>query len=422
MARGNGLRVLQVVCGLAVALALVVGTTQPAAAVGRFPDFTPPRTDNLAGCPRVAIEGFRGSGQAFDDGTLGLGSSVKSLYDALKVRLGPASVGSSAASYPAVPWAIGFNRLDLWLAFANNAFRGVFRNDYPDSVATGANDGASDITHLAVRCPNTKIVVAGFSQGAEVARRVLARLNPSAAARVAAVVLMGDSTFRAGEAGVVRVGGVANGRGVSWARYGPTITAIQPRYAGRVISDCHDNDLVCRGIPALSFNGHDYRADAAMLANFVAGRIDPPPPVQRDRYAVTSYDRMAAGAPHHGYFTSAWQGFVARSNRLTYLGVTVGNPRLPAGQPVAANVTIRLCPEPACRTVLAQVNPRIVNYGNSAQDIGDVPVTPGSVYYIVLYQPAAAAGSTWVTYWWAGGPRITLSDQLQAVVKGFNAA
>ncbi len=101
--------------------------------------------------------------------------------------------------------------------------------------------------------------------------------------------------------------------------------------------------------------------------------------------------------------------------------MTVGNPRLPAGQPVAANVTVRLCTTPSCSTVLAQRSPQIVNYGNSAADIGDVPVTPGATYYVVWYQPAAAAGSTWVTYWWAGGPRITLSDQLQAVVKGYNA-
>ena len=512
-------------------MGVVVGAAWPAAAVGPFPDFTPPRTDNVAGCPRVAVAGFRGSGQAFDDGTLGLGSSVKALYDALKQRLGAANVGSSAASYPAVPWAIGLNRLDLWLAFANNAYRGVFLNEYPDSVATGLNDGASDITHLAVRCPNTKIVVAGFSQGAEVARRVLARLNPSAGSHVAAVVFMGDPTFRTGEAGVVRVGGVANGRGVSWPLYSSTITAIQSRYAGRVITACHDNDLVCRGVDALSLNGHDYRSDAATLASFVMGRVSPPPigrdcaafvadvtvpdgsrisagapftktwrlrncgttdwsglnavrvsgsfgpgafPVPRvapgsavnisvpmtapgaaghyrstyrlraadghyadnsfwvdinvtgsgsgtGRYGVTSYDRMVPGAPYHGYFTSAWQGFVARSNRLTYLGVTVGNPGLPAGQPVAATVVVRLCTDPSCGRVLAQASPQVVNYGNSAADIGDVPVTPGATYYIVWYQPASAAGNTWVTYWWAGGPRVTQSDQMQAVVKGFNA-
>jgi hypothetical protein len=628
--------------GIVVALLLVgVVNVLPAGAVGPFPDYTPPRTHNLTGCPRVAIEGFRGSGEAFDDGTLGLGGAIKPLYDALRNRLGAANVGSSAASYPAVPWAIGLNRLDLWLAAMNNAFRNVVRNEYPDSVATGGNDGASDITHLAVRCPNTKIVVVGYSQGAEVARRVLARLNPSAGGHVAAAVLMGDPTFRAGEAGIVRVGGTANGRGISWALHPSTITAIQPRYAGRVITDCHDNDLVCRGADASSLNGHfRYHLDATVLADFVLGRISPAQagrdcvafvadvtvpdgtrfsagasftkawrlrncgttnwsglnavrvagsfgpgafsvprvapgastdirvpmvapgtaghyrstyrlratsgqyaansfwvdinvvgglghdceafvadvtvpdgtvvstgasftkvwrlrncgttdwsglsavrvdgrfgpgsflvprvapgrtgdlsagmvapstpgryrstyrlraadghyaansfwvdinvtaPTAPNRYAVSSYDRMTPGAPYHGYFTSAWQNFVARSNRITYLGVTVGNPRLPAGQPVAANVTIRLCTNPSCSGVLAQRSPQIVNYGNSAVDIGDVPVTPGATYYVVWYQPAAAAGSTWVTYWWAGGPGITQSDQMQAVVRGFNA-
>jgi Ig-like domain-containing protein len=144
-------------------------------------------------------------------------------------------------------------------------------------------------------------------------------------------------------------------------------------------------------------------------------------PAPTDRFAITSYDRMAPGAPYHGYFTSAWQGFVARSNRLTYLGVTVGNPTLPAGQPVSANVLVRLCTSPSCSVILAQASPQIVNYGNSAVDIGNVPVTPGAIYYIVWYQPPAAGGTTWVTYWWSGGPGITQSDQMQAVVKGFNA-
>jgi hypothetical protein len=136
---------------------------------------------------------------------------------------------------------------------------------------------------------------------------------------------------------------------------------------------------------------------------------------------VTSYDRMAPGAPYHGYFATAWQGFTAQSNRITLLGVTVGNPNLPAGQPVPANVTVRLCGDPNCGTVLAQGAPQVVNYGNTSVDIGDVAVNPGSTYYIVWYQPAAVNGATWVTYWWAGGASISQSDQMQAVVRGYNA-
>ena len=47
-------------------------------------------------------------------------------------------------------------------------------------------------------------------------------------------------------------------------------------------------------------------------------------------------------------------------------------------------------------------------------------MTPGATYYIVYYQPAAWSGHTWITYWWAGGPTIQQSDQMQAIVQGYN--
>lgn len=135
---------------------------------------------------------------------------------------------------------------------------------------------------------------------------------------------------------------------------------------------------------------------------------------------------MAAGAPFHGYFIAAWQPFVAQSNTITYLGATVGNPTLPAGGPVGYNLRIRLCAGIAntsngeCSGVLADQSPQIINYGNTAADVGDIAVTPGATYWVVWYQPPAAGTTTWVTYWWAGGASITTSDQMQAVVKGYN--
>jgi uncharacterized protein YraI len=35
-------------------------------------------------------------------------------------------------------------------------------------------------------------------------------------------------------------------------------------------------------------------------------------------------------------------------------------------------------------------------------------------------QPAAWSGHTWITYWWSGGPTIQQSDQMQAIVQGYN--
>ncbi|HXN38738.1 MAG TPA: hypothetical protein VN892_11930 [Solirubrobacteraceae bacterium] len=152
-----------------------------------------------------------------------------------------------------------------------------------------------------------------------------------------------------------------------------------------------------------------------------------PTPVtpEPDRQALTSYDRIEPGATHHGYFDVAWQPFTARSNTITELGTTVGNPALSAGEPVPYDITLRLCsaqPESdgACPGQLAEANPQIVNYGATLADIGDIGVTPGSTYWIEWLQPPSIGGSTWVTYWWAGGPFVTSSEELQALARGFN--
>lgn len=150
--------------------------------------------------------------------------------------------------------------------------------------------------------------------------------------------------------------------------------------------------------------------------------IAPPPPAPAppiDRYAVTSYDRMAPGAPYNGYFPGwVFQEFTAMSNRITYLGVTVGTPGYVDD---GHTVKVRLCADSNCNSILAETNPQIVNFGNTFADIGDVAVNPGQTYFVVWYQPAPWHGQIWATYWWAGGNSIQSSDQMQALVKGFNA-
>ena len=143
----------------------------------------------------------------------------------------------------------------------------------------------------------------------------------------------------------------------------------------------------------------------------------PSPPLNRQ--AVTSYNRMQPGAPHWGVFAAAWQPFVAKSNTLTTLGVTVGK----GGYGGGLSVNIRLCTnQPASNgscNVIGQTSPAVANYGNSQGDIGDVAVTPGATYWIV-YLPPQPYGNGWVTYWWGGGTTASTSDQMQAVVLGYN--
>ena len=136
------------------------------------------------------------------------------------------------------------------------------------------------------------------------------------------------------------------------------------------------------------------------------------------RRVITSYDRMAPGAPYNGFFLQAWQNFVAQSNTITYLGVTVGSNAHVQGQTIRVRLCSGVDATNGCSgTTYVDVNATINNYGNTAIDIGDYAVNPGQTYYIVYTQPA---GKNYYTYWWAGGSTITLSDQNQAIVQGYN--
>jgi hypothetical protein len=134
---------------------------------------------------------------------------------------------------------------------------------------------------------------------------------------------------------------------------------------------------------------------------------------------------MYPSAPYWGVFNHAYQGFVAQSNAVSFIGVTVGTPNYQAGSSPTA-LRIRLCRDSACNQPMTERTVPIVNYGNTEADFGDVAVTPGATYYVVWYQPPRWNGQTWDTFWWAGstGPSgrrpVEESDQMQMVVSGYN--
>jgi hypothetical protein len=149
----------------------------------------------------------------------------------------------------------------------------------------------------------------------------------------------------------------------------------------------------------------------------LTGSVDPVAP---DRRAIPSYDNMRPGAPHNGYFLSAWQPFTAKSNMVSWISATVGTGGYAAGVLVPGrNLLLRICNNPNCSTIYAQASPQVVNYGETGVDLGAARLSKGMTYYLVWYQPPAINGRTWVTYWWGGGSSISTSDQMQARVQGF---
>ena len=276
--------------GMLLAAGLIAVPTS-ASAVGSFPDYTPPRTTAMTPCPSVAVVGFRGSGEAFDDGTLGLGGPIKAMTTELRRQKPGITIGTSAVSYPAVPWLVSFKLNSAWALYASVAYtasavyKNVIGNQYAFSVATGANDGSSDITHLAVRCPSTKIVVAGYSQGGQALRAALRKLNNTTASHVRAVVLFGDAGFIPQEPGVSVIGDPQRqGKGIGVLNLGNV--PLGSRFAGRVLSDCKDTDPICQASYSNSYTigvhlTYGGSSDAFLVASWLKNILYPTVSVSR---------------------------------------------------------------------------------------------------------------------------------------------
>ncbi|EXJ87852.1 hypothetical protein A1O1_04779 [Capronia coronata CBS 617.96] len=130
---------------------------------------------------------------------------------------------------------------------------------YCDSVTQGVQDGVSQITAYASRCPNSKLVVSGYSQGAHVVGDVLGGgggyffnectepsvggLDPTTSPgdKIVAVTLFGDVRHTAGQPYNVLSGADANGAA---PRTDGQLTSLN-RYSSLLRSYCVATDPVC---------------------------------------------------------------------------------------------------------------------------------------------------------------------------------
>ncbi|GAC1406135.1 MAG: hypothetical protein NVS4B6_24000 [Mycobacterium sp.] len=149
---------------------------------------------------------------------------------------------------------------------------GVYAVDYPATLdfptaLTGIRDASAHIESTVAYCPNTEMVLGGFSQGAAVMGFVTAPvipdgapegvpnpMPPDVASHVAAVALFGKPN----------------------ARFMHTINQPQidvgPLYADKTIDLCAPEDFVCSS--GRDFNAHTEYADDGMVdqaADFAAG-------------------------------------------------------------------------------------------------------------------------------------------------------
>jgi len=152
-------------------------------------------------CSDVAVVFARGTHQE-----PGLGNIGQAFVDSLTSQLGGRSVNVYAVNYPA-------------------------NDDYHGSSSAGSADASAHIQDTVASCPNTKIVLGGYSQGATVIDLATNAMPGPVADHVAAVAFFGEPTS-----------------GFSSTLYGgQPLPTINPLYSGKTISLCAPDDPICSG-------------------------------------------------------------------------------------------------------------------------------------------------------------------------------
>jgi cutinase-like protein len=185
-----------------------------------------------ADCPDIEVVFARGT-----DDTPGLGIVGGAFVDALRSRVGGRSVGAYAVNYPA---------------------------DYDFlAAASGANDASAHVQYMMGACPNTRLVLGGYSQGAAVIDVIAAvpipvigftnPLPPNAPDFVAAIAVFGNPS----------------------GKLGLPLT-VSPVWGGRSIDLCNGNDPICQldGQNIVAHRSPSYTGGFVnTAADFVAGRV-----------------------------------------------------------------------------------------------------------------------------------------------------
>ena len=181
-----------------------------------------------APCPDVEIVFARGTTEP-----PGVGGIGQAFVDSLRSQVGGRSVGVYPVNYPA-------------------------SNDFDTSTPAGSDDASAHVQAMAASCPNTRMVLGGYSQGAAVVDLATTYMPPDVADNVAAAAVFGGprSTF------------------ADSLSPGP-LPSIGPLYTAKTIELCGPNDPICFQ------GGWDMRAHGAYVqtgmvnqaASFAASRL-----------------------------------------------------------------------------------------------------------------------------------------------------
>lgn len=164
----------------------------------------------------------------------GVGGVGQSFVDSLRSRVGRRTVSVYPVNYPAT-------------------------NNFRSSIAAGANDASAHVQSIAANCPNTRVVLGGYSQGAAVVDVITTQMPPGVANHVAAVAVFGNPSASGTFARTMAAGAL------------PT---IGPLYAAKTIDMCMPGDPICtRGVSMAPHGQYIQSGMTNQAATFAAGRL-----------------------------------------------------------------------------------------------------------------------------------------------------
>lgn len=269
---------------------MIVGALVAALALGSAPTIASAaphsiRTVDAVACTDVLFLGARGSGQpqggSSDDGGTGLGKQVYQVSQRLARQLPGRTVSPQAVTYPAQGVELIVTNRDAYFA----------------SLELGAQSVQTTLRSRAAACPQERIVLAGYSQGAMAVHRAVQDLDRAGdpvarqiLARTDGVVLISDGDRRRRDR-ATDYGTAGRSEGVGYALRpdsGARGTKLPAGMRTRIHSICLDLDVVCDYQPDVH-NGAGLLAGAAIHSDgYTASR-----PVDRATDAVAARVRRS---------------------------------------------------------------------------------------------------------------------------------
>jgi cutinase len=184
-------------------------------------------TGHAAACPDVEVVSARGTDEPPGPGSIG-----QTFINALGPEIPGRSLEVYAVRYPAT-------------------------GDFNRSESAGAGDALAHVQSTVTNCPETRIVLSGFSQGAAVIDLVTEQLPPETAEHIAAVALFGNP-----KSALARTYG------------GGYLPTLSPLYRPKTIDLCAPDDPICsEGTNEAAHHLYDQNGMTTQAATFVAQKL-----------------------------------------------------------------------------------------------------------------------------------------------------